>query len=284
MRRIIALLLLVSALLVACRSGAGVDPEHDDTEESSLTAVAQEAAELVNEGKALLEDDRCQAAVEPLERSIELQPDLPDAYLALGNAHARLGRVGDAIDAYRQALEVDEEFAAAHTNLGAAYLRQIDSAADSDTTAGQVQKAIDSFRTALELEPEDAETHANLGSALLQASQMSEARDEFEEALRLDPNLAEARVGMGYLYLLTGQAQEAVTYLEKAAELAADMPEAQYALGIAYAETSQLAKAIAAFEAFLAIEIPAECAGDVAAAAEARAQAAALLDQLRTQQ
>ena len=89
MRRTIALLLLASALLGACRSGAGVDSEHDDTEESSLTAVAQEAAELVEEGKALLEDDRCQAAVEPLTRAIELQPDLPDAHLALGNAYDR---------------------------------------------------------------------------------------------------------------------------------------------------------------------------------------------------
>jgi Tfp pilus assembly protein PilF len=284
LRRTIVLLLLIGLLLGACRPGAGIDVDTEISATESSAAASQGAAELVEQGKALLEADHCQAALEPLERAVQLEPELLDAQLAVGNAYTRLGRLDDAIDAYRKALEADADFAAAYTNLGAAYLRQINPGADSEAATTQIQSAIDSFRTALQLEPEDAETHANLGSALLKASQIPQAKEEFEEALRLNHDLPEARVALGYLHLLTGQSEEAVNELERAVKLAPEMPEAHYALGLAYAESNQLEKAIGAFEAFMATEIPADCAGDIAAAAQARQQAALVLEQLRSQQ
>jgi len=270
MRRSIYPLLFVLIILSACRAGADVGPESEATVTLPATPATNEAARLLEQGKALLDDDECDAALEPLQRAAQLDPTLPEAFLSLGNAYARTGQADLAITA----LELDEAYAAAHTNLGAAYLRQADG-------PDAIEPAIEAFRAAIALEPEDADTHTNLGSALLQMSQFPQAQQEFEEALRLDPELPEAMVGLGYVFFLTGKLDEGQAKFEAAAAMDPDMPEVQFALGISYLETSQPEKAAAAFEAFLAIEIPPGCKGDQNVAAEALQQAETILDQLR---
>jgi tetratricopeptide (TPR) repeat protein len=146
-----------------------------------------------------------------------------------------------------------------------------------------IEAAVGAFQNAIELEPENAENHANMGSALLQSSQIPQAEDEYLEALRLDPALAEAHVGLGYVYLIQGQAEEALPHFVQASDLDPEMPEALFALGIAYIETGRIDEATVTLESFLAIEIPAGCAGDREAAERARVQAEAILAELRGQ-
>jgi tetratricopeptide (TPR) repeat protein len=280
------LLWLISLLLVACRPGAGVEIEPDKVPTETAVVVEQDAesvqplgetaAELVEEGRSLLESDDCEAALGPLQQAVELDPESTDALLVLGNAFARSGLHDLAIDAYKTAIDLDQSFAAAYSNLGAAHLRR---AEDMQS----IEAAVGAFQNAIELEPENAENHANMGSALLQSSQIPQAEDEYLEALRLDPALAEAHVGLGYVYLIQGQAEEALPHFVQASDLDPEMPEALFALGIAYIETGRIDEATVTLESFLAIEIPAGCAGDREAAERARVQAEAILAELRGQ-
>jgi tetratricopeptide (TPR) repeat protein len=286
MRKSILLLWCLGLLLVACRSGAGVEVEPDVVPTATATveetiaevppSTSESAVELVEEGRLLLENDECDAALVPLQQAVETDPKSTDAWLVLGNAFARSGQSTEAVDAYMTAIDLDESFAAAYSNLGAAYLRQ---AEDMQI----LEDAIESFQVAIDLEPENAENHANMGSALLLSSQIPQAQNEYSEAVRLDPDLAEAHVGLGYVYHFQGQVEDALSHFKEATELDPELPEALFALGFAYIGSNQIDEARSTLKAFLAIEIPVGCAGDVAAAEGARTQAEALLAELGDQ-
>ena len=162
--------LSVALLLVACRSRAGLEPEIELAEDSQAPGAGEtiqepagpidEAQSLLEEGKTLLDEDQCAAALAKLESAVALNPELAEAFLALGNAHSRSGDSEAALNAYQKALDLDAGYAAAHTNLGAAYLRQA-------ATMDDVDSAIAEFKTAIEIEPDDAETSRQFGLGLL---------------------------------------------------------------------------------------------------------------------
>jgi hypothetical protein len=68
---------------------------------------------LVSLGDAHLEADQPRNALEPLERAARLDPKSARAQLLLGTTYHSLGRIGDAVKAYRRYLELEptSEFA-----------------------------------------------------------------------------------------------------------------------------------------------------------------------------
>ena len=62
---------------------------------------------LVSMGDAYLEADRPRSAVEPLESAARLDPKSARAQLLLGTTYHSLGRIGDAVKAYRRYLELE---------------------------------------------------------------------------------------------------------------------------------------------------------------------------------
>jgi len=68
---------------------------------------------LVSLGDAHLESDQPRSALEPLERAARLDPKSARAQLLLGTTYHSLGRIGDAVKAYRRYLELEptSEFA-----------------------------------------------------------------------------------------------------------------------------------------------------------------------------
>ncbi|MFI5217664.1 MAG: tetratricopeptide repeat protein [Candidatus Limnocylindria bacterium] len=82
-----------------------------------------EAARLYRSGTAALEAGAPERAVADLERAAALAPEASDVQNHLGLAYAAAGRPGDAERAFRRALELDCDNAAARENLHAAELR-----------------------------------------------------------------------------------------------------------------------------------------------------------------
>ena len=85
------------------------------------------------------------------ERAIELNPQLPEAFNNLGNAHRDQGRLDDAIAQYQKAIQLRTAYAEAHSNLGNAL---------KDT--GQLDEAMAAYHQAMALKPEDPSAHSNL--------------------------------------------------------------------------------------------------------------------------
>jgi Flp pilus assembly protein TadD len=82
-----------------------------------------EAARLYHSGTAALDAGQPERAIADLERAGQLAPQASEVQNHLGLAYAAAGRPGDAERAFRRALELDCDNAAARENLRAAELR-----------------------------------------------------------------------------------------------------------------------------------------------------------------
>ena len=97
-----------------------------------------------------------------------------EGFYALANACHHLGHEDEQIRHLRQTVELDPEFAAAHRNLGALYLRR-----------GEYAPAEEALRRALHLEPGVAIAHYNLGVLYMHTGRRELARTAFETAEQL---------------------------------------------------------------------------------------------------
>jgi len=96
---------------------------------------------------------------------------------------------GEAIAAYRRALELDPDFADAHCNLGTVLYNQ-----------GRRPEARACFERALALAPEHLEAHFNLANVLEEQNRNEGALRHYKDAMRVDPFFADARLNLALLY------------------------------------------------------------------------------------
>ncbi len=76
------------------------------------------SADFYNEyGYFLLHQKRYGEAIEKFEKQVALDPDHANAHDSLGDGYRAAGRLEDAANAYRKALEIDPHFAASKKNL-----------------------------------------------------------------------------------------------------------------------------------------------------------------------
>jgi Flp pilus assembly protein TadD len=85
--------------------------------------ASYQAARLYRSGTAALDAGAPERAIADLERAASLAPQASEVQNHLGLAYASAGRPADAERAFRRALELDCDNAAARENLRAAELR-----------------------------------------------------------------------------------------------------------------------------------------------------------------
>jgi tetratricopeptide (TPR) repeat protein len=113
------------------------------------------------------------------------------------------GSPGEAISAYRKALELDPAHADAHVNLGR-LLHE----------AGDPAAAEPHYEAALASRPEDGTAAFNLGVALEDQRKLPEARLAYLKATRLDPDNADAHFNVARLAEKLGRPAEALQHLQ----------------------------------------------------------------------
>ena len=156
-----------------------------------------------NLGNILYEANRIPEAMDLFKQALEIKP--AEAHYSLGNALVLTGRTSEAIDKYKQALLINPDYAEAHNNLGNAL-----------ALTGRISEAIAQYEQALRINPNYAHAHNNLGNALLQTGRTSEAIDQFKQALRMNPNSAEAHNKLGAALGQMGRISEAIEQVKAA--------------------------------------------------------------------
>ena len=94
----------------------------------------------------------------------------------LASHHYLAGRMNEAMDAYRQILQIDASDAIALHGMGLI-----------DLTKGQTKSALDALEKAIALDLNNPEYHVTLGIAHSMNNSLTLAKLSFQEAVRLKP-------------------------------------------------------------------------------------------------
>src|SRR6058998_3603613 len=151
----------------------------------------------------------------------------------LGNVRADQSKLAEAIEHYRQALDINPEHASAHYNLGNVLAQQ-----------GKLAEANDHHRQALRLKPDYADAHNNLGNVLAQQGMLAEASEQYQRALQITPDDADAHNDWGVALARQGKPAEAVEHFRRALEIKPDFAKAASNLGLALAQQGKLAEVV----------------------------------------
>lgn len=168
---------------------------------SSTRNVNDQAAPAYNRGQKNYAAGRYQQAVQDFAQAVKLDPQSPEAHYALARALTKTAKTGEAIDAFKQLLNLNptEELKIwSYYLLGNAY-----------GDLSQWKEAIESFQQALKLNPDLSKPYNNLGLALAASNRIADAVVEFKQAVRLKPDYAEAHYNLGVAYLQMGSRSEA---------------------------------------------------------------------------
>ena len=128
--------------------------------------------------------ERYQGAIEAYQKVIELQPDYPDARNSLAELFFDLGErqseevewpshYMEAIEWYKKAAEVNDDWGAAYHQIGQAYRYLMEScedyeirdSIDFDGTLGIAEECIKTYQQLIEIQPDDARAYYELGEA-----------------------------------------------------------------------------------------------------------------------
>src|SRR5438105_2423441 len=146
-------------------------------------------------------------ALDALKHLARLRPDC-DHLLGVADGLFKRRHFREAVDFYRQAIELRPDSADLRNRLSAALLET------QDPTGAE-----SAARAAIELDPRFARAHFNLGSVLRKTNRLEEALDAFRKALQIDPNFAQAYTNMAQLLAMLERMDEAEAAVRRAIEL-----------------------------------------------------------------
>ena len=156
--------------------------------------------------------------------------------LADGDKFYKSAKYQEAVIEYRNALEIDPRFAAAHYQLAKTYLALKKSA-----------PAFHELNEAVTLDPSNAQAHLDLATLLLDRLQLTQAQVLLQKVLAADPENARAHALLGEEHTLNHDFPKAIQEFQKAIELDPDRIQSYAALGAAYRAAGQLADAEGAY-------------------------------------
>src|SRR3989454_416785 len=123
----------------------------------------------------------------------------------LGGVRADQSKLAEAIEHYRQALDINPEHASAHYNLGNVLAQQ-----------GKLAEESDEYREGRRLKPDYHEDHNKLGNVFAQQGNMAEAIDHYRQALKIKPDFAKAASNLGLALAQQGKLAEVVEHSRRA--------------------------------------------------------------------
>lgn len=191
--RFLGLLLALVAALGACT--ALPNPERErQMRRLQARSVYEQGLKHLNEGRVSL-------GLAALNQAVELDPEEPAFFNALGVAQLQLGKPKEAQAAFERAIALDKNYAEGHHNLGLALAEQ-----------KQYPEAAAAFRRAiaqpLYTTPELA--YYNLARLYLyHLNDRQQAEEAFRAAIKLAPRFAPAYYELGVALNLQGRKDEA---------------------------------------------------------------------------
>ena len=163
---------------------------------------------IMSQGLALLNSNRIAEARSHYMDITTRFPDNAEAWYLLSSINGRLGRIDEAGECCRRAIELRPNYSEAYVNLGNVLLSQ-----------QRLDEALDHYQTALRLSPSDPIVHASLGNVLCALGRYDEAEATYLAAIRLNSNFPEIHCNLGNVRMTQMKYGEAVQSYREALRL-----------------------------------------------------------------
>lgn len=203
------------------------DPK-DKIDIFNLIVAAQESGERGSGAQRIVQ----------LQKVIELDPNVIDAYVMLGNEYVRQGDVPTAIRHYKRALELAPDYDLATINLANAYRR-----------IGDYTAAILGYEQYLKKDPRNAYVRYQLGELYFDLNRLDRAEPAFRAALELDDRVAAARNALGVVAFKRGDLDAAERGIRAALAQQADVRLAHFNLALIAEERRDVQMAMREYQA-----------------------------------
>ena len=172
-------------------------------------------------GHRLVDTGRTEDALVEFRRALELDPDFPEHYECLGDAHLRLGQRAAAKEMFARGLARHPDDPKARVAVGRTYLEH-----------GYTRDAEKLFREALRLYDAPV-SRLSIGLAYFRVGELAKAQRYFKPILDGEEPLLQ--LVLGTLFIEAGRGREAIPYLERALALDPSSVRARLDLAWAYA-------------------------------------------------
>lgn len=159
---------------------------------------------------------------------------------SLAQAHTELGEVydfyefkwADAENEFRRALELNPDYAPAHTDYGWLLM-----------STGRTNEGIAESKLGQELDPLSLDTNVYLGLNFYYTRHYDAAVEQFKKTLDITDDFWFAHAYLGRAYEKLGRLPEAITELQKAKQLSGGLADTWSGLGVAYASQGDKTRA-----------------------------------------
>ena len=174
-------------------------------ERKSSPTTRPSATWVQNQGILFWKQGNTEAAIQKFRQAVELEPDYAGVMVNLGTLLNKVGRHAEALPILRRALEIDPRDAGGHQALASALYG-----------VGYVEEPEQHFNEALRLQPQSAKIHSAYGNMLQSLSHLDQAETRYREALRYEPDHAGALNGLAVVLIRKGEPKKALPCLQKA--------------------------------------------------------------------
>jgi Flp pilus assembly protein TadD len=207
--RAIGVIVFVASLLILYGHGTSLRNIIFKTPVSLWLDVVEKSPKLprahANLGSALRRSGRLLEAKEAFRRALELKPDMIEPLLGLGQLYLdEPGKEKKALAYLKRAQKLGQRTPRGYAALGNAYLK-----------LGDYGKAEHNYRAALGISPYYQPALNNLGVVKMLTGQNDEAEKIFRFGLRLDSGFEEFNLNLAKLYVKDGRFGDGVDILEK---------------------------------------------------------------------
>ncbi len=156
----------------------------------------------------------------------------------------RIENINDAIDSFKQSIELDPEFALAHAGLGQAYWRKYDYTRETNWLGSADKEA----RAALDINSDLTQVNITMGVINTEFGRYEEAVENFNDVLATDPTNADAYRELAWVYESLGEIEKAESTLRRSIQLKPDYWAGHNMLGAIYLRNNLFESAIEKFE------------------------------------
>jgi len=168
---------------IGFKAALAIDPDH--------------LKSLVNLSRVQIERKRFDEALDTLMQAGDIEPTSNEVARLIGRAFHAQGRIDDAVEAYRHAIELDEKDVWSMNNLALLFLEQ-----------KRAEDAMPLLLKAVDLRKDVAAFHNNLGMAFEHTRRFKDAAEAYNDALSADPGYEKAKQNLARVEAVKVSADE----------------------------------------------------------------------------